>query len=76
VGLPVVGDPVYGGRLRQPAGASAAVRTALQSFRRQALHAQRLRLRHPISRRALSFEVAPPADFQSLLELLRAEDRS
>lgn len=76
VGLPVVGDPVYGGRLRQPAGASAAVRAALQSFRRQALHAQRLRFSHPLSRRALSFEAPPPADFQSLLELLRGEERS
>lgn len=76
VGLPVIGDPVYGGRMRQPAGASAAVRTALQSFRRQALHAQRLRLRHPVNRRALTFQAPPPPDFQALLQLLRAEDRT
>jgi 23S rRNA pseudouridine1911/1915/1917 synthase len=73
VGLPVVGDPVYGGRMRQPPGASAALRAALQSFRRQALHAQRLRLEHPMNRRALSFEAPPPPDFQALLQLLRAD---
>jgi 23S rRNA pseudouridine1911/1915/1917 synthase len=76
VGLPVVGDPVYGGRMRQPAGASAGVRAALQSFRRQALHAQRLRLKHPTNRRALSFEASPPPDFQALLQLLRSELQS
>jgi len=76
VGLPVIGDPVYGGRMRQPAGASAAVRAALLCFRRQALHAQRLRLKHPINRRALSFEAPPPPDFQALLQLLRAEGQA
>jgi 23S rRNA pseudouridine1911/1915/1917 synthase len=76
VGLPVVGDPVYGGRMRQPPGASAALRAALQSFRRQALHAQRLRLSHPTSGRALSFQAPPPPDLQALLQLLRAEARS
>jgi 23S rRNA pseudouridine1911/1915/1917 synthase len=62
--------------MRQPAGASTAVRAALQSFRRQALHAQRLRLKHPVNRRALNFEAPPPPDLQALLQLLRAEDRS
>lgn len=76
VGLPVTGDPVYGGRMRQPAVASAAVRAALQAFRRQALHAQRLRLRHPVNRRPLSFQAPPPPDFEALLQLLRAENRS
>jgi len=76
VGLPVTGDPVYGGRMRQPAGASAAVTAALRAFRRQALHAQRLRLKHPMTRRALSFEAPLPLDLQSLLQLLRAEIRS
>ena len=76
VGLPVIGDPVYSGRMRQPPGASAAVRGALQEFRRQALHAQRLRLEHPSSRQALSFEAPLPPDLQGLLQLLRAENRA
>ncbi|MCG8427321.1 MAG: 23S rRNA pseudouridine(1911/1915/1917) synthase RluD, partial [Chromatiales bacterium] len=39
---PMVGDPVYGGRLKMPQGASDALREQLQLFRRQALHARRL----------------------------------
>ncbi|HUT41963.1 MAG TPA: 23S rRNA pseudouridine(1911/1915/1917) synthase RluD, partial [Gammaproteobacteria bacterium] len=44
---PVVGDPVYGGRLRLPAGAGTALQAELAGFRRQALHATRLELQHP-----------------------------
>ncbi len=72
-GHPLVGDPVYGGRLALPAGASDALRDALRAFRRQALHAARLELRHPVSGEALAFEVPPPADFQSLLLTLRED---
>jgi 23S rRNA pseudouridine1911/1915/1917 synthase len=71
---PLVGDPVYGGRLALPAGASDALRDALRAFRRQALHAARLDLRHPSAGgEVLAFEVPPPADFQSLLQTLRED---
>jgi len=70
---PLVGDPVYGGRLALPAGASDALRDALRSFRRQALHAARLELTHPVAGEALAFEVPPPGDFQSLLWTLRED---
>jgi 23S rRNA pseudouridine1911/1915/1917 synthase len=73
IGLPIVGDPVYGGRRRQVAGASAALQAALQSFRRQALHAQRLALDHPVTGRHHTFEAPLPADFQALLAVLRAD---
>lgn len=69
----LVGDPVYGGRLALPAGASDAVVAALRGFRRQALHAARLELTHPSSGEALSFEAPPPADFEQLLEALRGD---
>jgi 23S rRNA pseudouridine1911/1915/1917 synthase len=71
VGLPVVGDPVYGGRARQVAGADAGLRAALQAFRRQALHAQRLQLRHPLHGETLRLEAALPPDLESLLARLR-----
>jgi len=67
----LVGDPVYGGRLALPAGASDAVGTALRGFRRQALHATRLELIHPDSGEALRYEVPPPTDFEQLLTVLR-----
>jgi 23S rRNA pseudouridine1911/1915/1917 synthase len=70
---PLVGDPVYGGRLALPAGASEALREALRGFRRQALHAARLELRHPVSGEDLEIEVPPPADFQALLRVLRED---
>ena len=47
VGYPIVGDPVYGGRRKLPAGASAALMRALEGFQRQALHAARLTFTHP-----------------------------
>jgi 23S rRNA pseudouridine1911/1915/1917 synthase len=69
----LVGDPVYGGRLALPAGASEALRDALRGFRRQALHATRLELRHPVTAEDLGFEVPPPADFDRLLQALRED---
>ncbi len=73
IGFPIVGDPVYGGRKRLLAGGTPALNAALQGFGRQALHAQRLHLTHPLSKRALSFEAPVPADLISLLRLLRAD---
>jgi 23S rRNA pseudouridine1911/1915/1917 synthase len=70
---PLVGDPVYGGRLALPAGATEALRDALRAFRRQALHAARLELKHPVNGEDLSFEVAPPGDFEALLQTLRED---
>ena len=70
---PLVGDPAYGGRLALPAGASDALRDALRAFRRQALHAARLELGHPLSGEPLAFEVPPPEDFLSLLQALRED---
>jgi 23S rRNA pseudouridine1911/1915/1917 synthase len=73
LGFPIVGDPVYGGRRRLVAGASPALATALQGFKRQALHATRLAFDHPIDGTPLEFSVAPPADMQVLLAVLRAD---
>jgi 23S rRNA pseudouridine1911/1915/1917 synthase len=67
---PVVGDPVYGGPLRFPAGASAALREALQGFRRQALHAVKLGLIHPVTGQAMQWAVSVPRDMHELMEAL------
>jgi 23S rRNA pseudouridine1911/1915/1917 synthase len=75
LGFPVFGDPVYGGRRRALAGAGAALAAALQAFKRQALHAQRLELRHPRSGRRMVFSAPPPRDLQQLLKLLRRDAR-
>jgi 23S rRNA pseudouridine1911/1915/1917 synthase len=57
LGHPVAGDSDYGGRV---AGGP----------RRPMLHAWRLRLRHPSTGAEMSFEAAPPADFQSFWDSL------
>ena len=73
IGFPVVGDPVYGGRLRLPAGCTAELVAALRAFPRQALHAARLQLQHPLTGRTLQWEAPVPEDMQGLLQALEAD---
>jgi len=68
---PLVGDPVYGGRLALPAGASEALIETLRRFRRQALHAARLSFAHPTTGASLEIEAPLPEDFEQLLAALR-----
>ncbi len=72
--MPIVGDQTYGGRPRVPAGISEALRTALQAFPRQALHATRLGLVHPVTGEYMEWEVPVPDDMANLLHLLREEN--
>jgi 23S rRNA pseudouridine1911/1915/1917 synthase len=73
VGLPLVGDPAYGGRQGRVGGEAEELNALLHAFQRQALHAQRLTLTHPRSARAVSFEAPLPVDFERLLAALRAD---
>jgi 23S rRNA pseudouridine1911/1915/1917 synthase len=71
IGHPIVGDPVY--LRRTPAAARllpVALRDALLAFPRQALHAETLGFRHPVTGQALSFRAAPPPDMTGLIALL------
>ena len=70
VHYPVVGDPVYGGRLKLPAGCGDTLTAALRGFRRQALHATRLGLIHPVSGEELSWARPMPEDMQQLVDAL------
>lgn len=62
LGHPLVGDPTYGKR------ASKIL------FPRQALHAERLALIHPDTRRTMRWRARPPADLEGLLATLRSEE--
>jgi 23S rRNA pseudouridine1911/1915/1917 synthase len=73
---PLVGDGVYGGRVRLPRGAGTALVEVLQNFRRQALHARELGLVHPATGEQMLFEAAWPEDFVQLVQALRDERRS
>jgi 23S rRNA pseudouridine1911/1915/1917 synthase len=70
--FPVLGDPVYLRRSSLRKGMAESLRTMLQQFQRQALHAARLRLVHPQSGECCEWSVEPPADHLALLDELRS----
>jgi 23S rRNA pseudouridine1911/1915/1917 synthase len=63
VGHPLVGDPVYGPR---------AGRSTPRAFPRQALHARKLGLVHPVSGREMVWEAPLPADMRELIATFEA----
>ena len=73
---PLVGDPLYGGRLKIGAGCNQEFSQQLRSFKRQALHATRLGLKHPNSGEELVWEAAMPEDMQALIESARKDSES
>lgn len=70
---PLIGDATYGGRLRLPPEASIELQTLLRDFNRQALHARRLALTHPIHGGEVAWEAPLPEDMTALLAALKAE---
>ncbi|ALP52858.1 RNA pseudouridine synthase [Candidatus Tenderia electrophaga] len=70
---PLVGDPVYGQRLRIPPDSSEQMMATLRRFRRQALHAARLGLEHPASGEPLEWQAPLPDDMVRLLEVLQQD---
>ena len=65
IGHALVGDPVYGARAR-------STPDALGAFPRQALHAERLSLIHPVTRDERTWSSSLPADFAALLAAVDA----
>ena len=51
---PLIGDPLYGGSFKLPKAATPELVEALRGFRRQALHAEKLSFRHPVSGEAVT----------------------
>ncbi len=74
-GFPIVGDPVYGGRLRIPSNATLELKNELQTFKRQALHASQLALSHPVSGEPLQWSAPLPQDMRSLITALQEDAR-
>ena len=70
---PLVGDPVYGGRLALPKGATDGLIALLRRQRRQALCATGLELAHPLSGKRLELSAPPASDFAELLAGLEAD---
>lgn len=65
-GWPIVGDPTYG-EPRWSSVLDVSLAAALRAFPRQALHAWRLALVHPITRSRLEIRAPIPEDLQTLL---------
>ncbi|MCH8531192.1 MAG: 23S rRNA pseudouridine(1911/1915/1917) synthase RluD [Saccharospirillum sp.] len=70
---PLVGDPLYAGRMRLPKGVHPDVAKALRTLDRQALHATYLELVHPKSGETMAWQVELPDDMVDLLALLEAD---
>jgi len=70
---PIVGDPLYGGPLKLPKGATAELIEALRGFRRQALHAETLEFMHPITGEPVRCTAPVPDDMLHLLKALRED---
>lgn len=70
IGHALVGDPVYGGKQWRSL-ADPRVARLCRSFPRQALHAWRLTLAHPVSGQVMTFEAPLPTDLGELLATLR-----
>ena len=74
IGHGLVGDQVYMPRVRMPAGASETLDDMLRGFKRQALHAFKLGLKHPRTGEEMMFEAPWPEDFAELVNVLRSEN--
>jgi 23S rRNA pseudouridine1911/1915/1917 synthase len=68
IGHPIIGDPVYG-----DSRSARKLSSAAHQFRRQALHAVRLRLAHPVTRAKLAFESPVPFDMAALIRVLEQD---
>ena len=74
IGHPLIADPMYGGKICFPKKADEQLKTALKSFKRQALHAKKLTLTHPITLEQMSWKAPLPQDLQDLLKVLQEFD--
>jgi len=68
--LPVLGDPVYARSYNPPADIPEPSRSAIAALKRQALHAELLAFKHPVSHEPMCFNAPLPADLQQLVDAL------
>ena len=74
IGHSLIGDPMYGGRVRFPRKASEELKQKLLNFNRQALHSKKLTLTHPNTGEIMSWKAPLPDDMLSLLKVLTQFD--
>ncbi len=70
-GFPVVGDPAYNeAQTKYLIRLSPEIKSLVQAFKRQALHAYKLEFIHPITEELMEFEIGLPKDIQTLCQQL------
>ncbi|HEY7115505.1 MAG TPA: RluA family pseudouridine synthase [Tepidisphaeraceae bacterium] len=69
LGVPMVGDTMYGGRIFEAGGVGGGG----FRFARQALHAYEITFTHPGTREKMTLAAPLPPDMSRLLEILRAD---
>ena len=72
--FPLLGDPVYGGRFQMPANCNEQLEKELRSFKRQALHAEKLGLQHPVTNEYMEWIQPLPEDMVRLLDALASNE--
>tara|TARA_B110000008_G_scaffold178817_1_gene178095 strand:- start:604 stop:1560 length:957 start_codon:yes stop_codon:yes gene_type:complete len=74
IGHPLIGDPIYGGKVKFPKKASDELKDALKSFKRQALHSKKLTLTHPNTGKSMTWKIELPEDMKKLIAVLNTAD--
>jgi 23S rRNA pseudouridine1911/1915/1917 synthase len=74
IGYSLIGDPMYGGRVRFPRKACQDLKDELTNFQRQALHSKKLTLTHPLTGKSMTWKADLPVDMQELLNTLKKYD--
>jgi 23S rRNA pseudouridine1911/1915/1917 synthase len=74
IGHPLIGDYIYGGKVRFPKKANDILKTQLAHFQRQALHSRELRLMHPRTGELMAWKVSLPEDMAKLIDVLSEFD--
>jgi len=70
MGFPLIGDKVYGHK-RPSAGRKSEALALLESFPRQALHAEKLEIEHVRTGERMEFHAPLASDLESVLNTLR-----
>ena len=74
IGHPLLGDFTYGGKVKFPKGACEELKSAIKDFPRQALHAKKLSIIHPLDNQELSWKSKLPEDLDFMIGVLRKYD--
>ena len=69
-----MGDNTYGGRRKYVKGTSENLRSKINQFKRQALHASSLTFIHPSTKEVLTFDSELPDDMKQLIRALKEDD--